>query len=58
MTKFPLPMLMRFQKWFEVHLIRWLPTYLEREETDEELKEIDREPLKRSFNAVKPFWMP
>jgi uncharacterized protein YjiS (DUF1127 family) len=56
MTKFPLLMLMRFQEWFEVHLIRWRPANLEL--TDEQLKDIGLEPLKRNFNAVRPFWMP
>jgi len=56
MTKFPLRMLMRFQEWFEVHLIRWRPAYLEL--TDEQLMDIGLEPLKRNFNAVRPFWMP
>ena len=38
---------MRFQEWFEVHLIRWGPAHLELEdETDEELKDIGLEPLK------------
>ena len=56
MTKFPLLMLMRFQEWFEVHLIRWRPANLEL--TDEQLKDIGLEPLKRNFNAMRPFWMP
>jgi hypothetical protein len=37
----------RFQEWFEVHLVRWRPAHLELEdETDEELKDIGLEPLK------------
>jgi uncharacterized protein YjiS (DUF1127 family) len=45
MTKFPLRMLMRFQKWSEVHLILWRPAHLELEsETDEQLKDIGLEP--------------
>jgi hypothetical protein len=28
------------------------------DETDEGLKDIGLEPLKRNFSAVKPFWMP
>ena len=56
MTRFPLRMLMRFQEWFEVHLIRWRPAYPEL--TDEQLMDIGLEPLKRNFNAVRPFWMP
>jgi len=48
---------MRFQKWFELHLIRWRPAHLELEDdTDEQLKDIGLEPLKRNFTAVKPFW--
>jgi uncharacterized protein YjiS (DUF1127 family) len=59
MTRIPLRMLKRFQEWFEVHLIRWRPAHLElADKTDEELKDIGLEPLKRNFNAVKPFWMP
>jgi uncharacterized protein YjiS (DUF1127 family) len=57
MTKFPLRTLMRFQQWFEVHLIRWRPAHLELEDdTDEQLKDIGLEPLKRDFTALKPFW--
>ena len=57
MTIFPLPMLMRFQEWFEVHLIRWRPAHLELEDdTDELLNDIGLEPLKRNFTALKPFW--
>jgi uncharacterized protein YjiS (DUF1127 family) len=45
------------QEWFEVHLIRWRPTYLElKDDTDEQLKNIGLEPLKRNFTAAKPFW--
>ena len=41
MTKFPLHIVMRFQEWFEVHLIRWRPAHLELEDdTDEQLKDI------------------
>jgi uncharacterized protein YjiS (DUF1127 family) len=59
MTRFPLRMFMWFQEWFEVRLIRWRPTHLELEdESDEQLKDIGLEPLKRNFTAVKPFWMP
>jgi uncharacterized protein YjiS (DUF1127 family) len=59
MTKFPLRMFMWFQEWFEVRSIRWRPTHVELEdETDEQLKDIGLEPLRRNFNAVKPFWTP
>jgi hypothetical protein len=48
-------MLMRFQEWFEVHLIRWCPAHLELEDdTDEQLKDIGLEPLKRNFTVMKP----
>jgi uncharacterized protein YjiS (DUF1127 family) len=54
---FPRRMLTRFQEWFEVDLIRWRPAHLELEDdTDEQLKDIGLEPLKRNFTAVKPFW--
>jgi len=57
MTKFPLGALKRFQEWFEVHLIRWRPAHLELEDdTDEQLKDVGLEPLKRNFTALKPFW--
>ena len=57
MTKFPLRMFMRLQKWFEVHLILWRSAHLElKSETDEQLKDIGLEP--RNINAVKAFWMP
>jgi uncharacterized protein YjiS (DUF1127 family) len=57
MTIFPLRMLMRFQEWFEAHLIRWRPAHLELEgDTDEQLKDVGLEPLKRNFTALKPFW--
>jgi uncharacterized protein YjiS (DUF1127 family) len=50
-------MLMRFQEWFEAHLIRWRPAHLELEgDTDEQLKDVGLEPLKRNFTALKPFW--
>ncbi len=53
----PTPYSDAFQEWFEVHLIRWRPTHLELEDdTDEQLKDIGLEPLKRNFTAVKPFW--
>jgi hypothetical protein len=55
MTKFPLRMLMRFQEWFEAHLIRWRPAHLELEgDTDEQLKDVGLEPLKRNFTTLKP----
>jgi uncharacterized protein YjiS (DUF1127 family) len=54
MTKFPLRIVMRFQEWFEVHLIRWRPAHLELEDdTDEQLKDIGLEPLKRNFTAAR-----
>ena len=54
MTRIPLRMLKRFQEWFEVHLIRWRPAHLElADKTDEELKDIGLEPLKRNLNAVE-----
>jgi uncharacterized protein YjiS (DUF1127 family) len=54
---FPLRMLMRFLEWFEVHLIRWHHAHLELEgDTDEQLKDIGLEPLKRNFTTLKPFW--
>ena len=54
---FPLLMLMRLQKWFEVHFLRWRPAHVELEDdNDEELKDIGLEPLKRNFTALKPFW--
>ena len=57
MTKFPLRMLMRFQEWFEVHVIRWRPAHLELEnDTNEQLNDMGLEPLKRNFTTVKPFW--
>jgi uncharacterized protein YjiS (DUF1127 family) len=57
MSKFPLRTVMRFQEWFEAHLIRWRPAHLELEnDTDEQLNDIGLEPLKRNFTAVKPFW--
>ena len=57
MTKFPLRIVMRFQEWFEVHLIRRRPAHLELEnDTDEQLNDIGLEPFKRNFTAVKPFW--
>ena len=57
MIIFPLRVLMRLQEWFEVDLIRWRPARLELEDdTDEQLKDIGLEPLKRNFTAVKPFW--
>ena len=57
MTKFPLRIVMRFQEWFEVHLISRRPAHLELEDdTDERLKDIGLEPLKRDFTALKPFW--
>jgi uncharacterized protein YjiS (DUF1127 family) len=57
MTKFPLGIVMRFQEWFEVHLIRWRLAHLELEDdTDEQLKDIGLEPLERNFTALKPFW--
>jgi uncharacterized protein YjiS (DUF1127 family) len=40
-------------------LLRWRPAHVELEdETEEGLKDIGLEPLKRNFSAVKPFWMP
>jgi uncharacterized protein YjiS (DUF1127 family) len=46
MTKFPLRALMRFQQWFEVHLIRRRPAHLELEDdTDEQLRDIGLEPV-------------
>jgi uncharacterized protein YjiS (DUF1127 family) len=54
---FPLRILMRCLEWFEVHMIRWHHAYLELEDdTDEQLKDIGLEPLKRNFTTVKPFW--
>ena len=46
--------------WSEVYFLFWRrSTHIELEdESDEELKDIGLEPLKRNFNAVKPFWMP
>ena len=58
-TNFPLRAFVQLQEWFEVHFLRWRPTHVELEdESDEELKDIGLEPLKRNFNVVKPFWMP
>ena len=57
MTQFPLRVLMRFQEWFEAHLIRWRPTYVELEDdTDEQLKDVGLEPPKRNFTAMKSSW--
>jgi uncharacterized protein YjiS (DUF1127 family) len=54
---FPLRMFTWFQEWLKVHFIRWRPTHLELEDdTDEQLKDIGLEPLKRNFTAMKPFW--
>ena len=59
MTNFLLGTFMRLQEWFEVHFLRWRPAHVELEdETDEGLKDIGLEPLKRNFSAVKPFWLP
>ena len=57
MTVFPLG-ITRSLEWFEVHFLRWRrPAHLELEDdTDEQLKDIGLEPLKRNFTAVKPFW--
>ena len=55
MTKFPPRVLMRFEEW--VHFLRWRPAHVELEDdSDEELKDIGLEPLKRNFTALKPFW--
>jgi uncharacterized protein YjiS (DUF1127 family) len=55
MTDLPPRTLRRLQEWFD----RWRPVHLELEdESDEESKDIGLEPLRRNFNAVKPFWMP
>jgi uncharacterized protein YjiS (DUF1127 family) len=57
MTKFPPRVLMRFEEWFEAHFLRWRPAHVELEDdSDEELKDIGLEPLKRNFTALKPFW--
>jgi hypothetical protein len=57
MTQFPLRVLMRFQEWFEAHLIRWRPTYVELEDdTDEQLKDVGLEPPKQNFTAMKSSW--
>ena len=54
---FPLRMLMRFLEWFEFHLIRWHHAHLELEgDTDEQLKDIGLEPVKRNFTTLQPFW--
>jgi uncharacterized protein YjiS (DUF1127 family) len=48
---------MRFQEWFEAHLIRWRPTYVELEDdTDEQLKDVGLEPPKQNFTAMKSSW--
>jgi uncharacterized protein YjiS (DUF1127 family) len=55
MTDLPLRTLRRLQEWLD----RWRPAHVELEdESDEELKDIGLEPLRRNFSAVKPFWMP
>ena len=57
MTKFPSRVPMRFEEWFKVHFLRWRPAHVELEDdSDEELKDIGLEPLKRNFTALKPFW--
>jgi uncharacterized protein YjiS (DUF1127 family) len=57
MTIFPVRIM---RLWSEIHFLFWgRSTHVELEdESDEELKDIGLEPLKRNFNAVKPFWMP
>jgi uncharacterized protein YjiS (DUF1127 family) len=55
MTDLPFRTFKRLREWFD----RWRPAHVELEdESDEELKDIGLEPLRRNFNAVKPFWMP
>lgn len=55
MTDLPFRTFRRLQEWFD----RWRPAHVELEdESDEELKDIGLEPLRRNFTAVKPFWMP
>jgi uncharacterized protein YjiS (DUF1127 family) len=55
MTDLPVRTFRRLQEWFD----RWRPAHVELEdESDEELKDIGLEPLRRNFSAVKPFWMP
>jgi uncharacterized protein YjiS (DUF1127 family) len=55
MTDLPLRRFRRLQEWFD----RRRPAHVELEdESDEELKDIGLEPLRRNFNAVKHLWMP